>query len=117
MKKINVLNLIKYYSDIAKSVSIPIIMYNVPSRTGVNILPETAIEVVRKNHNVVGIKESSGNISQVATLAYLKQKENVNLDIYSGNDDQVLPILSLGGIGVVSVNANIIPTNQTIRFP
>ena len=101
--------LINYYSSIASNVSIPVIMYNVPSRTGVNILPETAIEIVKKNSNVVGIKEASGNISQVATLAYLKQSENVNLDIYSGNDDQVLPVLSLGGVGVISVNANIIP--------
>lgn len=103
--------LIKYYSDIAKSVSIPIIMYNIPSRTGCNILPETAIEIVKQNSNVIGIKEASGDISQVATLAYLKSKEHVNLDIYSGNDDQVLPILSLGGVGVISVNANIIPKN------
>lgn len=103
--------LIKYYSDIAKSVSIPIIMYNIPSRTGCNILPETAIEIVKKNSNVIGIKEASGDISQVATLAYLKAKEKVDLDIYSGNDDQVLPILSLGGVGVISVNANIIPKN------
>lgn len=103
--------LIKYYSDIAESVSIPIIMYNVPSRTGCNILPETAIEIAKNNSNIVGIKEASGNISQVATLACLKAKEKVNLDIYSGNDDQVLPILSLGGLGVISVNANIIPKN------
>ena len=105
--------LVKYYSDIATSVSIPIIMYNVPSRTGCNILPETAIEIAKKNSNVVGIKEASGNISSVATLAYLKEKEGVDLDIYSGNDDQVLPILSLGGVGVISVNANIIPSSTT----
>lgn len=105
--------LVKYYSDIATSVSIPIIMYNVPSRTGCNILPETAIETAKKNSNVVGIKEASGNISSVATLAYLKEKEGVDLDIYSGNDDQVLPVLSLGGVGVISVNANIIPSSTT----
>lgn len=101
--------LIKYYSAIAESVDKPIIMYNVPSRTGVNILPETAIKISKKNKNVVGIKEASGNISQVAYLSYLKQKEDIELDIYSGNDDQVLAILALGGSGVISVNANIIP--------
>lgn len=99
----------KYYGEIAQSVSIPIIMYNVPSRTGVNILPKTAIDIALENENVVGIKEASGNISQVAYLSYLKEKMGVELDIYSGNDDQVLPVLSLGGVGVISVCANIIP--------
>lgn len=97
--------LIEYYKSIAKSVSIPIIMYNVPSRTGVNITPETCYEL-SKIPNIVAIKEASGNISQVAKIASLCKN---NLQIYSGNDDQVLPVLSLGGIGVISVLANIKP--------
>ena len=105
------LGLKKYYEAIAKSVTIPIIMYNVPSRTGCNIEPLTAIEIAKDNNNIIGIKEASGNINQVAKLAYLKKENNVDLDIYSGNDDQVLPILSLGGVGVISVNANIIPAS------
>lgn len=100
-----------HYKMINDNVSIPIIMYNVPSRTGVNIDPITAIEICRDNTNIVGIKEASGNISQVARLSYLKSEYDVDLDIYSGNDDQVLPILSLGGVGVVSVNANVIPAD------
>ena len=97
--------LIEYYKSIAKSVSIPIIMYNVPSRTGVNITPETCLEL-SKIPNIVAIKEASGNISQVAKIASLCKD---NLQIYSGNDDQILPVLSLGGIGVISVLANIKP--------
>ena len=79
---------------------LPIIMYNVPSRTGCNILPQTAARLGRDFENIVGIKEASGNISQVAKL---KELAGDDLDIYSGNDDQVIPILSLGGIGVISV--------------
>ena len=99
----------EHYKMISDNVSIPILMYNVPSRTGVNIEPSTAIDIVKNNKNIVGIKEASGNISQIAKLAYLKSKNNIDMDIYSGNDDQVLPILSLGGVGVISVNANVIP--------
>ena len=95
-----------HYKAIADAVNIPIIMYNVPSRTGLNILPETAVRIARECPNVVGIKEASGNISQVATLAALSKGV---LDIYSGNDDQIVPILSLGGIGVISVLSNIAP--------
>lgn len=102
----------EHYKAIAESVSIPIIMYNVPSRTGLNIDAKTAIKIAKENKNIIGIKEASGNISQVAYLAYLKEIENVDLDIFSGNDDQVLPILSLGGVGVISVNANIIPKDM-----
>ena len=102
----------EHYKMISDNVSIPILMYNVPSRTGVNIEPDTAIDIVMNNKNVVGIKEASGNISQVARLAYLKKENNIDMDIYSGNDDQVLPILSLGGIGVISVNANVIPKDM-----
>lgn len=97
--------LIAHYTAIAKEVSLPIIMYNVPSRTGVNILPETCLEL-SKIENIVAMKEASGNISQVAKIASLCQN---NLDIYAGNDDQIIPILSLGGKGVISVLANIMP--------
>ena len=98
--------LYQYYKTIADAVDIPIIMYNVPSRTGTNILPETAVRIAKEVDNVVAIKEASGNISQVATLAALADG---CIDIYSGNDDQVLPLLSLGGKGVISVWSNVAP--------
>lgn len=98
--------LIKHYTMIANAVNIPIIMYNVPSRTGCNIQPATAAELAKNNENIVAIKEASGNISQVVKLAQLADG---CIDIYSGNDDQVVPLLSLGGKGVISVTANIIP--------
>ncbi|RZS92759.1 4-hydroxy-tetrahydrodipicolinate synthase [Cuneatibacter caecimuris] len=98
--------LIAHYTAIARSVNIPIILYNVPSRTGCNILPETAVQLAKSEPNIVGIKEASGNISQVAKLAHLAEG---CIDIYSGNDDQILPILSLGGIGVISVLSNVAP--------
>lgn len=101
--------LVEHYSLVAQSVSLPIIMYNVPSRTGTNILPETAMEIAKRNANVVGIKDAVGNISQTAKLAHLIKKEGVALDIYSGNDDEVIPILSLGGKGVISVLSNVMP--------
>lgn len=97
--------LIAHYKAIAEAISIPIILYNVPSRTGLNITPATCLEL-SKIDNIVAIKEASGNISQVAEIANLCKD---NLAIYSGNDDQVLPILSLGGLGVISVLSNIIP--------
>ena len=97
--------LVKHYSEIANSVELPIILYNVPSRTGLNILPETCLEL-SKLENIVAIKEASGNISQVAKIAELCGD---NLNIYSGNDDQIIPILSLGGLGVISVLSNIYP--------
>lgn len=97
--------LIAHYKAIAESVSIPIILYNVPSRTGVNILPQTCLEL-SKVPNIIAIKEASGNISQVAEITKLCGD---NLYIYSGNDDQIVPILSLGGIGVISVLSNIKP--------
>ena len=97
--------LIEHYKAIANSVDIPIILYNVPSRTGMNILPETCFEL-SKIDNIVGIKEASGNISQVAKIAQLCGND---FSIYSGNDDQILPILSLGGKGVISVLSNIKP--------
>ena len=97
--------LIAHYTEIAKSVKLPIIMYSVPGRTGVNILPETCKEL-SKIENIVAIKEASGNISQVAKIASLCKDE---LAIYSGNDDQIIPVLSLGGKGVISVLSNIMP--------
>lgn len=97
--------LVAHYKTIANSVNIPIIVYSVPSRTGVNILPETCLEL-SKIDNIVGIKEASGNISQIAKIASLCGD---NFDIYSGNDDQIIPILSLGGKGVISVLSNIMP--------
>lgn len=98
--------LIQHYSAIANYVSLPIILYNVPSRTGLNIQPETCLEL-SKIDNIVGIKEASGNISQVAKIAKLCGKD---FSIYSGNDDQIVPILSLGGKGVISVLSNVNPT-------
>lgn len=98
--------LIEHYKAIASAVpNTPIIMYSVPSRTGVNILPKTCLEL-SKIPNIVAIKEASGNLSQVAEIAALCGD---NLNIYSGNDDQVLPVLSLGGLGVISVFSNIAP--------
>lgn len=99
--------LIEHYKAVADSVdSTPIIMYNVPGRTGCNILPETAATLVKNVDNIVGIKEATGNISQVAKLMSLT---NGDIDLYSGNDDQIVPILSLGGIGVISVLSNVAP--------
>lgn len=100
--------LVKHFTAIADAIKIPCILYNVPSRTGCNILPETVMEIVHKakNKNVTAIKEASGNISQVAKLASIANGE---IDIYSGNDDQIVPILSLGGKGVISVLSNVAP--------
>ena len=97
--------IIEYYSTLAKSTSLPVIVYNVPGRTGVNILPETLFEL-SKIENIVAIKEASGNISQVSKMAKLCGDD---IAIYSGDDDLTLPILSLGGKGVISVLANICP--------
>lgn len=107
--------LIEHYSAIANSVNLPIILYNVPSRTGLNILPKTYLEL-SKIDNIVAVKEASGDISQVAKIAELCKD---NLNIYSGNDDQVIPILSLGGLGVISVLSNIYPRfvhNMVINY-
>jgi len=98
--------LISHFKKIADSVKTPIILYNVPSRTGINIAPETAAYLAKNVENIVGIKEASGNITQVAKIAQLAGD---SLDIYSGNDDQIVPILSLGGKGVISVLSNIAP--------
>lgn len=97
--------LIEHYKVIAENTSLPIILYNVPSRTGVNIKPETCLEL-SKIQNIVAVKEASGDLSQVAEIANLCRDE---LTIYSGNDDQIVPILSVGGKGVISVLSNIKP--------
>ena len=98
--------LIEHYNYIADRVSKPIILYNVPSRTGVNIKPQTYKEL-SKHEKIVAVKEASGDISQIAEIKYLCGDD---LEIYSGNDDQTVPVLSIGGIGVISVISNIIPT-------
>lgn len=98
--------LIGHFTSIADSVKVPVVLYNVPSRTGCNILPETAVSIAKASKNVVAVKEASGNMSQVAKLANLSDGL---LDIYSGNDDQIVPVLSLGGKGVISVLSNIAP--------
>lgn len=97
--------LVAHYKAIAEVTTLPIILYNVPSRTGVNILPKTCLEL-SKIPNIVAIKEASGNLSQIAEIANLCKE---NLTIYSGNDDQIVPILSLGGKGVISVLSNVAP--------
>lgn len=94
-----------HYKEIANNTSLPIILYNVPSRTGVNISVDTIIKL-SKIDNIVGIKEASCNISQVSAIL---AKTNKDFCVYSGNDDQVLPLLSLGSVGVISVLANIFP--------
>ena len=98
--------LIDHFTKVAEAVKLPIIMYNVPSRTGCNILPATAAKLFKDVDNIVGIKEASGNISQVAELMALTNGE---IDLYSGNDDQIVPVMSLGGKGVISVLSNVAP--------
>ena len=97
--------LIKHYNYIADGVDLPIILYNVPSRTGCNIIPETYLEL-SKHPNIVGIKEANGDISSVVKTISICGD---NIDIYSGNDEQAIPIMSVGGKGVISVFANICP--------
>lgn len=97
--------LIAHFSAIANSTKLPIMMYNVPGRTSCNMLPQTVLELA-KIENIVAIKEASGNISQIAEIARLTPSD---FSIYSGNDDQIVPVLSLGGVGVVSVLANVLP--------
>lgn len=97
--------LIQHYTAIADSVNIPIIIYNVPGRTGLNILPDT-LRKLSSHKNIAGVKEASGNISQVVEIGTFC---NEDFALYSGNDDQVVPLLSVGGVGVISVVANIAP--------
>ncbi|MDO4553991.1 MAG: 4-hydroxy-tetrahydrodipicolinate synthase [Lachnospiraceae bacterium] len=98
--------LVQHYKTIAAATDLPIIMYNVPSRTGCNIQPATAAQLVKETDTIVGIKEACGDISQVAQLMNCTNGE---IELYSGNDDQIVPILSLGGQGVISVLSNIAP--------
>lgn len=106
--------LIEHFKAIASSADIPMILYNVPSRTGMNITPQTAYELSKYDFTI-GIKEASGNISQVAQIAAMCGD---SLPIYSGNDDQIIPILSLGGKGVISVLSNVVPkeTHNLVRL-
>lgn len=98
--------LYKHYKTIADSVKVPCILYNVPSRTGCNIAPETVVRLCTDVENIVGVKEASGNISQIVKLMSLAEGK---VDLYSGNDDQIVPILALGGKGVISVLSNVAP--------
>ena len=95
-----------HFKTVADSVKLPIILYNVPSRTGCNLLPDTVVRLCTDVENIVGIKEASGNIGQIARLA---AKAEGKIDLYSGNDDQIVPILALGGKGVISVLSNVAP--------
>ena len=98
--------LYRHFKAVADSVKVPCILYNVPSRTGCNLLPETIAYLAKNVKNIVAVKEASGNISQIAKVKLLAGDD---IDLYSGNDDQVIPILSLGGIGVISVLSNVAP--------
>ncbi len=98
--------LYQHFKKIADSVSVPMILYNVPSRTGTNIAPETIVGLCREVKNIVGVKEASGNISQVAKIMSMADG---CVDLYSGNDDQVVALLALGGQGVISVLSNVAP--------
>lgn len=102
-------SLVKHYDAICKSVNIPIILYSIAGRTGMNLTP-SMVAKLKKLPNVVGIKEASGNISQVVEICTLADE---NFAVYSGNDDQVLPFLSVGGAGVISTIANILPSETT----
>lgn len=106
--------LIEHYTKIADNVNIPIVVYNVPGRTGLNVLPKTLYEM-SKHKNIRGVKEASGDIAQVAEIARLCGDD---FYIYSGNDDMILPLLSLGGVGVISVVANILPkdTHNLVQY-
>jgi len=98
--------LYEHFKLVAESVGIPIILYNVPSRTGLNILPETIVSLVNDIPNIVGVKEACGNITQITQLMHLAKG---NVLLYSGNDDHIVPLLALGGVGVISVLSNIAP--------
>ena len=98
--------LIAHYTEVAKSVDIPLIMYNVPSRTGCTLQPSTIAKLVKDVDNIVGVKDATGNISSTAKTVQLTEG---NIDLYSGNDDQIVPIMALGGIGVISVLSNVAP--------
>lgn len=97
-----------HYSQIAEATKLPIIMYNVPGRTGCNLLPETVAELFRREENIVGLKEATGNLAQASRTMYLTDGR---LDLYSGEDALVVPLMSIGGIGVISVWANVAPAD------
>ena len=95
-----------HYKAVAKEVNVPIILYNVPSRTGTRLAPQTVVDLCHEVPNIVGVKDATGDISEVAELMSLAKG---TVDVYSGNDDQIVPVLSLGGKGVISVLSNILP--------
>jgi 4-hydroxy-tetrahydrodipicolinate synthase len=103
------IGLLEHYKAISNKVKTPIILYNVPSRTNLNLQPKTVKQIIENTKNVVAIKEASGNLEQIEALKEIKENINKQFDIYSGNDDQTFDILELGGIGVISVIANILP--------
>ncbi len=108
--------LIAHFKAVAEAVNIPIILYNVPGRTGCNLLPQTVATLLQTNSNIVGIKEASGNIAQVAELMQLTEGK---IELYSGCDEMIVPVMSLGGIGVISVLANVAPKathDMVIKF-
>jgi 4-hydroxy-tetrahydrodipicolinate synthase len=105
-------SLIEHYKYLSERTNLPILLYNVPSRTGMNLLPETALTINQQCRNVVGIKEASGNISQIGKLFSMKPAD---FHVYSGNDDQTLPIMAFGGSGIVSVFSNVFP-KQMVEF-
>ena len=98
--------LYRHFAAVAESIKIPVILYNIPGRTGVNIAPETIAKLCENVENIVGVKEASGNFSAIAQLMNLTDGR---IDLYSGNDDQIVPMLALGGKGVISVLSNIAP--------
>jgi len=103
-------SLIEHYKYISERTNLPIMLYNVPSRTGMNLLPETAVAISEQCKNIVGIKEASGNISQIGKLFAIKPE---GFKVYSGNDDQLLPIMAYGGSGLISVFSNVFPKQMT----
>ena len=108
--------LVAHFTAVAGAVNIPIILYNVPGRTGCNLLPQTVATLLKTNSNIVGIKEASGNIAQVAELMQLTEGK---IELYSGCDEMIVPVMSLGGIGVISVLANVAPKqthDMVIKF-
>ena len=98
--------LIQHFGEVARAIDIPVILYNVPSRTGCNIMPETAVRLCREYDNIVGIKDATGVIAQTSRMMQLADG---CIDLYSGNDDEIVPIMSLGGLGVISVLSNVAP--------
>ena len=99
--------LIRHFTEVAKALTIPVLLYNIPGRTGVTIQPETIAHLVKNVDNIVGVKEASGNFTSI--LRILELMDGAPIDIYSGNDDQIVPLMALGGKGVISVLANVAP--------